>query len=250
MPRFRRSRRSFDFDTELASTIDGVVFRATGRMTIDISRERERVDWARVAAAARTTLEAVAGEITENSSPRNLVAAQQKLSDRLGVQTAIAEFAASSLTARCRLWLSTEDERRTRIFYDTMRSEQLQLAIDRQRMAYLGEVLGDRRLARLWWLDRHQEQMAEMTWDVFDEHILSELVLDDGPESKAERIARAMARVFEKMESNPLLQKQFLATAEVVMGNMDWKPLWDDIQGGAPARAPDSSGRSDPRAGD
>jgi hypothetical protein len=145
----RGARRRFDFSTELTSALDGVVFVAVGRLVVDTSGEATRVDWVAVEGAARATLDRLATEVTSKCSPRSLSVAERRVSDQMAVRTPVDDFPASWITARCRLALSPEDERRTRIFYDAVRSEQLQIAIDRERLEHQKRILTDPQLARL-----------------------------------------------------------------------------------------------------
>ncbi|GAB3936303.1 hypothetical protein GCM10029976_047830 [Kribbella albertanoniae] len=224
----RSKRRRFEFSTELASRLEGVVFRAIGQIVVDVSEESARVDWAATEAAAQSTLDAVAVPVTRACSPLSTHVAQLQLSAHLAKRRPVHGSAGTFMTAHCRITLSPEDERRTRIFYDTVRSEQLQVAIDRERLGYLREVLEDPKLARLWWLDRHEDQVAAMTWEEFDNTILAELASTDESVSRAERVARTITQVFEELASNQAKQTQFLELTEKVVKIMGWSQLSEE----------------------
>jgi hypothetical protein len=223
----RGAKRQFGFSTELESELDGVVFLAVGQLVVDTSEELAGVDWTAVEAAARVTLDAVATKVTSDCSPRSLAAAERRLAVKLATRTPVDGFPESYITASCRLQLSAEDERRTRIYYDAVRSEQLQIAIDRERLEHQKKILTDPQLARLWWLDRHQEHGAAMTWKEFDQQILSELFTKGELRSRTEQIARTITRVVTRLESEPQRQDLFLTIAKRLLYDLGWEDLLD-----------------------
>ncbi|TDD47723.1 hypothetical protein E1288_23960 [Saccharopolyspora elongata] len=125
--------------------------------------------------------------------------------------------------ARIALGLTPDDRARAQSFEDARREERLRQEIHRERLIHLRDaVFADPVLARSWWLDRQRNALIQMSWRDFNEKVLSSVGAVDDTHSRAMRVAHVLAGVMEDLGTDPGRQKQFIATARVVLEQMGW----------------------------
>ncbi|MFE5028547.1 hypothetical protein ACFRAO_35910 [Streptomyces sp. NPDC056656] len=96
---------------------------------------------------------------------------------------------------------------------------------------------------RMWWLERHVDQLETPDWDDFNEKILPLVGAVDDIQSKAERIARTFLYVWKKLGNDPGQHARFTTTVRAVAEQMGWADTpWPASDETATTDAPDSGG--------
>ncbi len=183
-----------------------------------------------VRAAARQALDDIARPITSEHMPTALDKAQNALALRLSAWGPAAEGCPMEIRASITLRLAPEDRARSQAYDDARRELQLRHHLDADRIDYLRRrVLVSADAARAWWIDLHKLGDRPISWETFDTHVLPYVGDADDPQSKAMRAAVVLAKVMERLENDPALHQQFVATTRVVLQQMNWEDLADDL---------------------
>ncbi|WP_405743446.1 hypothetical protein OG422_15995 [Streptomyces sp. NBC_01525] len=175
-------------------------------------------------------LEEKASQITRRYLPMQIEEAESalalELSDwrRLDVEWPI------EIKARLVLRLSSEAAARAQAYEDAMREQQLRHDLYEARVAYMRDkVLGDADTARAWWLEHHREVHQPIVWDEFNTNILPFVGRAEDAQTNAMRTAHVLAQVVERLEDDPARHKLFVATARLLMKEMDWPDLAEGL---------------------
>lgn len=206
------------------SNLPGVRFAATGKLTYEPSAELREKGRAAGRAAARLALDAAATAITTRCSPTQIQVAHEELAIALSQWIEVKGHPHLRIKACITLGLSPKDRARAQSYEDALRAERLRHEIDRERLIHLRDaVFSDPGVARTWWLDRHRDELAQMSWRDFNEKVLPSVGAIDDAHSRAMRVAHVLAEVIENLGADPGRQKQFIATTRVVLEQMGWE---------------------------
>ncbi|MEU8945308.1 hypothetical protein [Streptomyces sp. NPDC048489] len=127
------------------------------------------------------------------------------------------------LKARITLMLTEQEAARAQKYQDAIREVTLQLAQEHERRERFRQaVFGTPDATRIWWLDRHLDDLDSLNWKVFKEKILPLVGAADDIQSKAERIAQTILYVWEKLGDNPGQHARFITTVRTVLDQMGW----------------------------
>ncbi|MEU3988972.1 hypothetical protein AB0F24_11415 [Streptomyces platensis] len=155
--------------------------------------------------------------------PEQLTIAQERLTLAAAHWHAPEETPGLWLKARITLTLTEQDADRTQRYQDALREVTLQLAQEHERRERFRQAVFDTPDAtRIWWLDRHLDDLDSLDWDVFKEKILPLVGAADDIQSKAERIAQTLLYVWEKLGDNPGQHERFMTTVRTVLDHMGW----------------------------
>ncbi|MFC8336708.1 hypothetical protein ACFUJX_06860 [Streptomyces rubiginosohelvolus] len=181
-------------------------------------------------AAARGALEEKASQITRKYMPRQLEEVQSALALELSDWQRVDAEWPMEIKSRLVLRLEGEAAARTQAYEDALRDQQLQHEIYESRVAHMRDkVLADADTARAWWLERHREGHQPIAWDEFNTHILPFVGRSDDAQSNAMRTAYVLAQAVERLEDDPARHKLFVATARLLMKEMDWPDLAEGL---------------------
>lgn len=214
------------------SELPGVRFAATGKLTFEPAMELRQQGRSAARAAARLALDALASGITSQCAPAHVQTAQEELALATARWTEVEGHPQLRIKARVALSLGPEDRARTQAYDDALRAERLRHAIDRERLAYIQAVLGEPGMARTWWLDRHKGELIQLSWNEFNEKVLPAVGSADDAQSKAMRMAHVIAGVIGRLGEEPGREKQFTATARIVLEQMGWEDLAEEVPPG------------------
>lgn len=169
-------------------------------------------------------------DITARHSPTQIQVAQEELALAFAAWTEIDGYPHLRVKARIALGLNSDNRDRAQSFEDALREERLRQEIVRERLIHLRDaVFADPVLARSWWLDRQRNALIEMSWGDFNEKVLPSVEAVDDARSRAMRVAHVLAEVMEGLGTDPGRQKQFIATARVVLEQMGWKSIAEKL---------------------
>ncbi|MEU9619715.1 hypothetical protein [Streptomyces sp. NPDC048155] len=181
-------------------------------------------------AAAQTALEERASQITREYMPRQLEEAHSALALELSDWRQVDARWPIEIKARLSLRLEGEAAVRAQVYEDALRDQQLQHELYESRVAYMRDkVLGDADTARSWWIEYHREGHRPIAWDEFNTHILPFVGKADDAQTNAMRTAHVLAQVVERLEDEPARHRLFVATARLLMKEMDWPDLAEGL---------------------
>jgi hypothetical protein len=127
------------------------------------------------------------------------------------------------LRARLSLLLPQQDTDRAQRHQNALREVELRLAQDRLRRQELARaVCTDRDSARLWWLERHLDDLSALNWATFRDTILPLVGTSVTERTQAERLAHTLLYVWEQLNAVPGQQARFMATARTLFEEMGW----------------------------
>ncbi|MFJ7098126.1 hypothetical protein ACIQWL_49430 [Streptomyces mirabilis] len=154
------------------------------------------------------------------------------------------------LKARIALTLSERDAVRAQRYEDALRDVTLHLELEQERRRqFRAAVLVDPDAARIWWLERHLDDVSSLDWGVFREKVLPLVGAADDMQSRAERMARTFLYVWEKLGNDPGQHARFAATAKTVLEQMGWADAAPWLLSSEPVATVDPSGTSSDDAG-
>ena len=218
------------FSTTWPTKLWGVAYTVSGVLHCRISSGEPGQKRALVRAAARMALEENASQITEEYLPRQLEEAQSALALELSDWRKVDAKWPIEIKARLVLRLSSEAAARAQAYEDALREQQLHHDLYGARVAYMRhKVLSDADTARAWWLERHREEHQPIAWDEFNTHILPFVGRAEDAQTNAMRTAYVLAQVVERLEDDPARHKLFVATARLLMSEMDWPDLAEGL---------------------
>ncbi|MFD3928337.1 hypothetical protein [Streptomyces sp. NPDC058614] len=155
--------------------------------------------------------------------PEELTAAQERLTLAATHWHTSEDTPDLWLKARVTLMLTEQEADRAQRYQDAIREVTLQLAQEHERRERFRQaVLGTPDATRIWWLDRHLDDLDSLNWEVFKEKILPLVGAADDIQSKAERIAQTLLYVWEKLGDKPGQHARFTTTVRTVLDQMGW----------------------------
>ncbi|MEU1372282.1 hypothetical protein ABZ442_01290 [Streptomyces triculaminicus] len=208
----------------------GIHYSASGVLRCRPAPELRERGRGVVRSVARQALEDIARPITGTHMPSALDEAQNVLALRLSEWGPVAEGSATEIRARITLRLASDDRARSQAYDDARREQQLRHHLNVDRISYLrSEVLVSADAARAWWIDLHRDGDRPISWEEFNTHVLPYVGNAQDPQSQAMRAAVVLAQVMERLDSDPGRHQQFRATTRVVLQQMGWEDLADEL---------------------
>ncbi|MGW6270309.1 hypothetical protein [Streptomyces sp. NPDC055060] len=233
------SRRRCRISSQWPTSLPGIGFCARGTLAYQAPAHIRANGRASARAAARLALDNVARGITQDHRPEQLDTAQANLTLAAGHWHTTKNTPQLWLKARITLTLTDQDAARAQRFQDALREVTLQLEQEQERRDLFRQKVFDTPDAtRMWWLERHLDQLETLDWGAFNEKILPLIGATDDIQSKAERIARTVLYVWEKLGNDPGQQARFTTTVRTVAEQMGWSD--------APWLASDDPATTDP----
>ncbi|MFB7983529.1 hypothetical protein [Streptomyces vinaceus] len=161
--------------------------------------------------------------IAGKHSPEELECARQRLTLAVSPWHSLDSHPDIWLKARLTLLLPQQDADRAQRHQNALRDVELRLAqkqLCRQELART--VCADRDTARLWWLERHLDDLSALDWTSFNNTILPLVGTSVAERTQAERLANTLLYVWEQLDSAPGRQARFMATARTLFEQMGW----------------------------
>jgi hypothetical protein len=225
-----RRRLRHRVSTTWPTKLWGVAYTVSGVMHCRLASGEQRQKRALVRSAARMALEEKASQITRGYLPGQLDEAKSALALELSDWRQVDARWPIEIKAHLVLRLEAEAAARAQAYEDALRDQQLQHDLYETRVAYMRDkVLADADTARAWWLERHREGQQSIMWDEFNMHILPFVGRAGDAQTNAMRTAHVLAQVVERLEDDPARHKLFVATARLLMKEMDWPDLADSL---------------------
>ncbi|MER7393954.1 hypothetical protein ABT381_00315 [Streptomyces sp. NPDC000151] len=241
------SRRRSRIRTQWPTSLPGIRFCARGTLTYRAHTLVKAGSTAAARAAARLALDELGRGITQRHMPEQLTTAQERLTLAVAHWHTPENIPGLWLKAHITLMLTEQDAGRAQRYQDALREVALQLAQEDERRERFRQVVFDKPDAtRIWWLDRHLDDLDSLDWDVFKEKILPLVGAADDTQSKAERIAQTLMYVWEKLGDKPGQHARFTTTVRTVLDQMGWNDAIDWLAPEEPSTADSpGSGRDD-----
>ncbi|MFF9280329.1 hypothetical protein [Streptomyces griseosporeus] len=227
------------------TSLPGIRFNASGTLAYRAAAPIKASGAAAVRAAARLALDAAGRGITMAHLPEQLDTAQGNLTLAVAQWHAVHDRPGLWLRARITLRLSEPDAARAQTFQDAVRQVTLELRQEQERRErFTATVLTKPDAARTWWLERHLDDLNGLDWDAFREKVLPLVGAADDTHTNAERIARLLLYVWEKLGADPGQHARFTATVRTVFEQMGWADAvpWLPAEESAAAAQPAESG--------
>ncbi|MFI6931313.1 hypothetical protein [Streptomyces sp. NPDC050287] len=223
------SRRRSRIRAQWPTRLPGIRFCARGTLTYRAHANIKADGTATARAAARLALDELGRGITQNHMPEQLTTAQESLTLAAAHWHTPKDTPGLWLKAHITLLLTEQDGNRAQRYQDALREVTLQLAQEYERRERFRHAVFDSPDAtRIWWLDRHLDDLESLDWDLFKEKILPLVGAADDIQSKAERMAHTLLYVWEKLGDNPGQHARFTTTVRTVLDQMGWNdaPAW------------------------
>ncbi|GHJ40664.1 hypothetical protein [Streptomyces sp. TS71-3] len=217
-------RRVGRFRAYWPTCLPGVHFLARGTLTHLVSlRAAETHHPSTARAAAYLALDELGRGIAGEHRPEELECARQTLTLAVSPWHSPDSRPGLWLRARLNLLLPQQDADRAQRHQNALRHVELQLAQDRLRRQELARtVCTDRNTARLWWLERHLDDLSALNWASFKDTILPLVGTSVAERTQAERLAHSLLYVWERLDAEPGRQARFVATARTLFEQMGW----------------------------
>ncbi|MFI0192745.1 hypothetical protein ACH4PW_35045 [Streptomyces sp. NPDC017082] len=217
-------RRIGRFTAYWPTCLPGVRFLARGTLTHLVPPQATGTHQATAArAAARLALDELGRGIAGDHQPEELECAQQRLTLAVSPWYRPDSHPGLCLRARLTLLLPQQDADRAQRHQNALREVELRLAqarLHRQELART--VCTDRDSARLWWLERHLDDLSALDWASFRDTILPLVGTSVTEHTQAERLAHTLLYVWERLDDVPGRQARFMATARTLFEQMGW----------------------------
>lgn len=241
------SRRRSRIRAQWPTRLPGIRFCARGTLAYRVPAPLKTAGTAAARAAARLALDELGRGITECHMPEQLATAQARLTLAAAHWHTPEDTPGLWLKARITLMLTEQDADRAQRHQDALREVTLQLAQEHERRERFRQAVFDTPdTTRIWWLDRHLDDLDSLDWNVFKEKILPLVGAADDIQSKAERIAQTLLYVWEKLGDNPGQHARFTTTVRTVLDQMGWNDAIALLAPGEPSAAGSpESGRGD-----
>ncbi|MFD7340185.1 hypothetical protein ACFV98_29920 [Streptomyces violascens] len=174
--------------------------------------------------------------------PEELSTAQERLTLAAAHWHAAEDTPDLWLKARITLMLTEQDAQRAQRYQDALRQVTLQIARDHERRERFRQtVFGKPDVTRIWWLDRHLDDLDSLDWDIFKEKILPLVGAAADIQSQAERIAQTLLYLWQKLGNDPGQHARFTTTARIILEQMGWGDApWPLSEEPAAADTPES----------
>ncbi|MFJ8506336.1 hypothetical protein [Streptomyces avermitilis] len=232
------SRRRSRIRAQWPTCLPGIRFCAHGTLTYRAHVSLQTGGSATARAAARLALDQLGRGITGRHFPEQLTTAQECLTLAAARWHTPEDTPGLWLKAHINLMLSERDAERAQRYQDALREVTLQLAQeDERRERFRQAVFETPDATRIWWLDRHLDDLGSLDWGVFKEKILPLVGAADDIQSKAERISQTLLYAWEKLGDNPGQHARFTATVRTVLDQMGWNDALDWLTPGEPSAA-------------
>ncbi|MEU6908056.1 hypothetical protein ABZ935_22325 [Streptomyces coeruleorubidus] len=247
------SRRRSRIRAQWPTCLPGIRFCAHGTLTYRAHASLQTGGSATARAAARLAVDELGRGITGRHLPEQLTTAQECLTLAAAHWHTPEETPGLWLKARINLMLSEQDADRAQRYQDALREVTLQLAQEHERRERFRQAVFETPdTTRIWWLDRHLDDLGSLDWAVFKEKILPLVGAADDIQSKAERISQTLLYVWEKLGDNPGQHARFTATVRTVLDQMGWNDALDWLAPSEPVAADSAVGvgsdRGEPRS--
>ncbi|MFJ7905279.1 hypothetical protein ACIQ6V_33160 [Streptomyces sp. NPDC096198] len=217
------SRRRSRIRAQWPTRLPGIRFCARGTLTYRTHANIKAGGAATARAAARLALDELGRGITQNHMPEQLTSAQEDLTLAAAHWHTPKDTPGLWLKAHITLLLTEQDADRAQRYQDALREVTLQVALEHERRdRFRQAVFNSPDATRIWWLDRHLDDLESLDWDLFKEKILPLVGAADDVQSKAERIAHTLLYVWEKLGSDPGQHARFTTTVRTVLDQMGW----------------------------
>lgn len=238
------SRRRCRIRSQWPTSLPGIRFCARGTLAYQAPAHIRANGTASARAAARLALDKLGRGITQDHRPEQLDTAQENLTLAAAHWHTTEDAPGLWLKARITLMLTEQDAYRAQRFQDALRDVTLQLEQEQERRDLFRQaVFNTPDTTRMWWLERHLDQLETLDWGDFNEKILPLVGAADDIQSKAERIARTVLYVWEKLGNDPGQHARFTTTVRTVAEQMGWTDApWAASDDPATTDAPGSSG--------
>ncbi|MGW3122006.1 hypothetical protein ACWDBW_33530 [Streptomyces sp. NPDC001107] len=237
------SRRRCRIRSQWPTSLPGIRFCARGTLTYQAPAHTRANGTASARAAAQLALDTLGRGITQAHRPEQLDTAQQNLTLATAHWHTSEDNPGLWLKARITLMLTKEDAVRAQRFQDALRDVALQLQQEQERRDLFRQaVFNIPDTTRMWWLERHLNQLDALDWKTFNEKILPLVGTGDDMQSKAERIARTVLYVWEKLGNEPGQHARFTTTVRSIAEQMGWTDApWPASDDPATTDSPGSS---------
>lgn len=240
-----RRERSVRFDCEWPSALPGVPFSAAGRLwyrkTTDTSDERREA----TQAAAQLGLNELAAGICRKASPTDLDKTRHQLVRDLNNWTSAKESQAVEIRATIDLSLTPAAAKRHQEYEDERRAAQLESDRLGARLSGLRRVLGDPSLARAWWLDHHQDQLATFSWENFDTVVGPPLGGLDERQVATRQLAKVLGELMNSLGDNPGAHELFVKSTRIVLKELGLTSIAANLPPDEDSTPPTASGSPD-----
>ncbi|MER6567444.1 hypothetical protein ABT288_14945 [Streptomyces sp. NPDC001093] len=217
-------RRVGRFTAYWPTCLPGVRFLARGTLTHVIPPRTTGTHHAAAArAAARLAVDELGRDIAGKHRPEELECVQQRLTLAVSPWHRSDSHPGLWLRARLALLLPQQDADRAQRHQNALREVELRLAQDRLRRQELARtVCTDRDSARLWWLERHLDDLSALDWASFTDTILPLVGTSVTEHTQAERLAHTLLYVWDRLDDVPGRQARFMATVRALFEQMGW----------------------------
>ncbi|MFF1702964.1 hypothetical protein [Streptomyces sp. NPDC058252] len=217
------SRRRSRIRAQWPTRLPGIRFCARGTLTYWTHANIKAGGTATARAAARLALDELGRGITQNHMPEQLTTAQESLTLAAAHWHTPKDTSGLCLKAHITLLLTEQDANRAQRYQDALREVTLQVAQEHERRERFRQaVFNSPDATRIWWLDRHLDDLESLDWDLFKEKILPLVGAADDVQSKAERMAHTLLYVWEKLGNDPGQHARFTTTVHTVLDQMGW----------------------------
>ncbi|MFK0049896.1 hypothetical protein ACIQU4_38470 [Streptomyces sp. NPDC090741] len=217
--------------------LPGIRFLAGGTLTHLVpNRAVGNHHGAAARAAAHLALDEIGRSIARKHRPEELECARQRLTLAVSPWHSPDARPGLWLSARLTLRLPRKDADRAQGHQDALREVELRLEQDQLRLQELARaVCTDRETARLWWLERHLDDLSSLDWASFRNTILPLAGASATDSTQTERLAHTLLYIWEQLDSEPGRQARFIATAHTLFEQMGWP---DGFPWPSPSEAP------------
>ncbi|MEU1898466.1 hypothetical protein ABZ512_08800 [Nocardiopsis dassonvillei] len=185
--------------------------------------------------SARAAVSVTVQRLAEKGERRSFPDIDQDVEERLTIAlTPWQEVDAAlhpDLRIRARVSLRLEKAARARLeeYHSARRRAHTELAVLSDRIAHFQQyVLHDADTARAWWLDRHDTSVESSK--VFDAVIMPLVHHRDDPQSRHLRAANVFASVLERLGTDEVQHRMFVAWAHSVLDHMGWNDLAEGLK--------------------
>ncbi len=238
------SRRRSRIQAQWPTSLPGIRFCARGTLTYEARADFKAGGAATARAAARLALDELGRGISQLHMPEQLNTAQERLTLAAAHWQDVEDTPGLRLKARVTLTLTEQDAKRAQRYQDALREVTQQFAQEHERRHRFRQTVFDKPdAARIWWLDRHLDNLESLDWDVFEEKILPLVGAADDTQAKADRMAQTLLYIWEKLGNDPGQHARFTTTVRTVLDQMGWGDApWLMSGGPAAADSTDSGG--------
>lgn len=230
------SRRRSRIRGQWPTSLPGISFCVRGTLTYRARADFRPGGASAARAAARLALDKLGRGITQHHTPEQLNTAQERLTLAAAHWQTVEDAPGLWMKARVTLMLAKQDAARAQRYQDALRDVTLKIAQENERRERFRQSVFDKPdAARIWWLDRHLDDLESLNWDVFKEKILPLVGAADDIQAQAERMAQTFLYIWEKLGDTPGQHARFITTVRTVLDQMGWTDAPLPMSSGATA---------------